>query len=110
MRVAFDNIPIEIVEQYKLQKLVHAGGIYMEIRTGMSGSKQAGKVANDRLVEHLTKYGYSPVPQAPALWRHHNRDITFTLCVNNFGVKYTNKPDVEHLLNALHNLCTISVE
>ena len=61
----------------------------MEIRKGMLVLKQAGKVTNDRLVEHLTKYGYSLVPQTPALWRHRNRDITCTLCLDDFGLKYT---------------------
>jgi len=73
----------------------------------MTGLNQAGKVANNRLVEYLAKYGYAPVPRTPALWRHNTRDITFTLCVDNFVVKYTQKTDVDQLLNAIRNLYTI---
>ena len=54
----------------------------------MPGLKQTGKVANDLLVTHLAKYGYAPCQQTPVLWKHTSRPITFTLCVDNFGVKY----------------------
>ena len=110
MRVAFDTIPSKIVEQCHLQTLVHDGWIYMEIRKDMPGLKQAGIFANDRLVEYLAKYDYSPVPRTPAIWCHHIRNIICMLCVDSFGVKYINKSDVEHLLNALRDLYTMSVD
>ena len=46
-------IPQEIIEQYNLQKLVHNGYVYIEVRKGMPGLKQAGKTANERLKEHF---------------------------------------------------------
>ena len=42
-------IPEEIIRQYNLLKIVHNGYVYLEVRKGMPGLKQAGKVANDRL-------------------------------------------------------------
>jgi hypothetical protein len=38
------------------------------------------------------------------------RDITFTLVVDDFGIKYTNQDDLDHLLAALHKHYTISVD
>ena len=35
------------------------------------------------------------------LWRHKTRAISFTLVVDNFGVKYVNKKDVEHLIASI---------
>jgi hypothetical protein len=35
------------------------------------------------------------------LWRHKTRHITFTLVVDDFGVKYVGKEHADHLLNAL---------
>ena len=34
------------------------------------------------------------------LWKHRTRQISFTLVVDNFGVKYTNKDDIDHLFTA----------
>lgn len=110
MRMQLSLIPDEIIAQYDLRNLAKDGWVYIEIRKGMPGLKQAGKIANERLTTHLKKYGYAPAPRTPALWRHNTRPIAFTLVVDDFGIKITNKPDAEHLLNALRDLYTISVD
>ena len=76
----------------------------------MPGLKKAGKIANDRLVQHLAKYGYRPCKYTPALWRHDTNGVTFALVVDNFGVKYVGKQNFEHLLSALRNLYEIMVD
>jgi hypothetical protein len=58
-------------------------GSTSEIRKGMPGLKQAGKIANDRLTKHLAKFGYTPVPHS--LPGNTTRDIVFAL-VDDFGV------------------------
>ena len=37
----------------------------------------------------------------PELWRHATHLISFTVVVDNFGVKYTNKNHVNHLIECL---------
>jgi hypothetical protein len=37
----------------------------------------------------------------PGLWYHDIRPISFTLVVNNFGMKYINEDDVKHLIASL---------
>jgi hypothetical protein len=32
----------------------------------------------------------------PGLWRHESHHLTFTLVVEDFGVKFVNKEDVDH--------------
>ena len=54
----------------------------------MPGFKQAGRIANDRLKAHLAHFDFAPVPRTPALWKHATKPITFSLIVDNFGVKY----------------------
>ena len=100
MPIKYDEIPQNIVDAYNLKPLVHDGHIYMEIRKGMPGLKQAGRLANERLVNHLAKYGYAPVAQTPSLWRHHTRPVAFTLVVNDFGIKYEGKQHFDHLISA----------
>ena len=110
LKTSIKSIPEEIVIQYDLKKLEKNGYVYMEIRKGIPGLKQAGKIANDRLKNHLAKFGYFPALRTPALWISKSNNISFTLCVDDFGIKYTDKKDAEHLLNALRQLYTISVD
>ena len=61
------DIPEEIVEQYNLRKIATNGWVYMEIRKGMPGLRQVGKVSNEHLVTHLAKYGYAQCARTTAL-------------------------------------------
>jgi hypothetical protein len=108
MRLPPRILPQEIVDQYKLLPLVHDGRIYVEIRKGMCGFPQAGIIANQRLEKHLAKYGYKPTYLTPGLWRHKSRPITFSLVVDDLGVKYVNDQHAWHLITALKHLYTVS--
>jgi len=101
MRIPVAIIPDEIMLQYHLAPLIHRDHVYVEIRKGMYGLPQAGKIANDRLISFLAPHGYSPVPITPGLWKHAQRDIVFSLVVDDFGVKYTNLADAQHLMATL---------
>jgi hypothetical protein len=101
MRIPVAMLPSAIMHQYNLTPLVHNGHVYVEIRRGMYGLPQAGKLANEQLIQLLAPHGYRPVPLTPGLWRHDTRDLTFSLVVDDFGIKYTNKADADHLIAAL---------
>ena len=49
MKLALACIPEEIIDQYNLRALSSNGWVYLDIRKGMPGLKQAGCIANDRL-------------------------------------------------------------
>ena len=110
LQQAIDEIPEEIIQQYNLNSLQHKGWIYIEIRKGMPGLKQAGKIANDRLTHNLAQYGYRPKPRTPSLWKHDTRPVGFTLVVDDFGVKYVGNDHFEHLCDALRDLYEIRVD
>ena len=80
----------------------------VEIRKGMYGLKQAGRITNDRLKQHLKTHGYVPCRYTPGLFTHTSRKISFALCVDDFGVKHTDKVDAQHLLTCIEKLymCT----
>ena len=67
VRLSLDIILQEIIQQYDLLGLAKDGWVYMEIRKGMPGLKQAGKIAHGRLIKHLAQYGYTPCRHTPAL-------------------------------------------
>ena len=93
--------PEEVILQYHLEKFASHWWVCIEILNGMPGLKQAGKVANERLVEHISKYDYATCKRTQSLWRHASRPVVFTLCVDGFGVKYIGKQHGNHLLDAL---------
>ena len=92
----------EIIDQYNIKKLDNNGYVYINIRKGMLGLKQAGCIAQDRLIKHLAPFGYHPVKHTPSLWRHTSNSITFTLEVDDFGVKYDTTADFDHLLASIN--------
>jgi hypothetical protein len=110
MRIPVAFIPTEIFEFYNLKDLVHNGFVYVEIRKGMYGLPQAGRIANDLLTARLLKHGYTPVPITPGLWVHKTRGTAFSLVVDDFGVLYVTDDDANHLLNALKENYTVSVD
>jgi Reverse transcriptase (RNA-dependent DNA polymerase) len=103
MRIALNTLPPKIVNEYKLEAMATNGYAYVEIRKGMYGLKQAGKLANDQLITHLAQYGYHPTAQTAGLWRHETRPIMFTLVVDDFGIQYENQADWDHLVSALED-------
>jgi hypothetical protein len=108
MKLHLSKIPEEILAEYHLEDLATPDGwVYIEIRKGMLGLKQVGRLANDRLTKHLAKSGYRPVRHTSSLWAHDTRPIVFALVVDDFGVKYMGKEHAMHLLQALRTLYTI---
>ena len=101
MRIPIWMLPAAIVDQYNLTDLFDDGFVYVEIRRGMYGLPQAGRLANDQLVAFLKPHGYIPCPLTHGLWRHTTRDIVFSLVVDDFGIRYTNQKDADHLIATL---------
>jgi hypothetical protein len=102
----FVRIPVSILSDriitlYNLGNRIHNGHVYCRVNKGMYGLPQAGKLANDDLAKHLAPHGYIPCPITPGLWKDTTSDLMFSLVVDDFGVRYTSKPDVERLLTIL---------
>ncbi|KAL7475456.1 hypothetical protein ACHAW6_001368 [Cyclotella cf. meneghiniana] len=98
MRLQMSLIPDEIIEKYSLkEKVDDRGWVYVRIEQGMYGLPQAGRLANKLLAQHLDKEGYYQCQYTPGLWRHKWCPITFSLVVDNFGVKTIGLSHVKHL-------------
>jgi hypothetical protein len=104
MRVHRRHIPPDIFEQYNLHSIISTDGfIYIKIKKGMYGLKQAAILAYQKLVNNLAPYGYKPCKYSLGLWTHSTRRTKFCLCVDDFGVKYFSKSDADHLLTSLRS-------
>jgi hypothetical protein len=101
MRLPISIIPDRIITKYNLRAISLGGWVYLEIRKGMYGLKQASLLANQLLQQRLAPYGYYPARHTPGLWLHKTRSIAFTIIVDDFAVKYVGKDNAHHLRNAL---------
>ena len=111
MRLPYKWFPQDIIDKYNLSKLVTQDGfIYIKIKRGMYGLRQAAILAYKQLVDNLKPYGYYPIPHTVGMWAHKTRRTKFCLCVDDFGIKYYSKEDAYHLLDALRDNYKISID
>ncbi len=67
----------------------------------MYGLPQAGSLGQDQLEQRLNQEGYIQSQTVPGLWKHKTKTIQFVLVVDDFGIKYINKDDLDHLIRTL---------
>ena len=72
-------------------KIAVNGWVYMEARKIIPGIKQSIKIAHDQIKNHLAQLDYFPCQHTPSIWRYKTQPISFTLLVDNFGIKYSIK-------------------
>ena len=80
---------------------MYNGWIYFRIKKVIYGLKQAGLLSNKMLAEILNKEGYYQAKHTLGLWPHKTTEISFTLVVDDFRVKYVKKEDMHHLEKVL---------
>jgi hypothetical protein len=112
MRIHRRYLPQAIIDEYKLtpEHFDSNGYVYMEIRKGVYGLKEAAILAYEQLRDHLALSGYLPVPYTPGLWRHNTRRTTFTLAVDDFGIKYFTRADADHLFAAIASKYALTID
>ena len=76
----------------------------------MCGLPQAGILAHKKLKKHLKPFGYEPVTFTPGLWINKEQNISFTLVVDDFGVKHVDFKNAKHLIDALEQECIITID
>ena len=110
MHIPVKLIPNNFMEEYKLHNKTHHDFIHMQINKGMYSLPQVGELANDLLKACLKPYRYTECPHTPGFWKHPTKPLLFTLVVDNFGVKYTNKDDPQHLINVLKKYYPVKID
>ena len=76
----------------------------------MYGLPQSGSLGHDLLEERLNKEGYFQSRIVPGLWKDKTRKIQFVLVVDNFGMKYIQKQDLDHLINSLEKYYDVALD
>jgi hypothetical protein len=108
MVINLSSLPQETIDKYNLDKRAQDGRVYIEIQKGMYQLPQAGILANELLQRNLAKDGYRPTTHTQGLWTHDTRPISFSLVVDDFGVKYVGREHAEHLMTCIKKNYNIS--
>ena len=110
-KMKIDLIPEDIIEEYNLQnKVDDRGYVHCEVRRGMYDLPQAGLIAQEQLIKRLKKAGYFQSESSPGFWKHEWRPISFTLVIDDFGVKYVGKENADHLISVLQGDYEINID
>jgi hypothetical protein len=104
MKIPLTLFPEWIVEQYNLTRHALNGFVHLEMRravwwiaTSRIYSKQMPKTKACAVwVQKSTN--------TPGLWHHDTRSVLFTLVLDNFGVKYVNADNVQHLIVSIKRM------
>jgi hypothetical protein len=101
MVINLASLSQETIEKYDLNELAQDGKVYIEIQKGRYGLPQAGILANELLQRNLAQDGYRPTTHTHGLRTHDTRPISFSLVVDDFGVKYIGREHAEHLMTCI---------
>jgi hypothetical protein len=108
MVINLSSLPHETIDKYDLIELAQDGKVYIEIQKGMYVLPQAGILTNELLQRNLAKDGYRPAQHTHGLWKHDTRPISFSLVVDDFGVKNIGSEHAEHLMECIKKSYNIS--
>eukprot|EP00804_Cyclotella_cryptica_P020090 CCRYP_014884-RA/>CCRYP_014884-RA protein AED:0.24 eAED:0.24 QI:0/0/0/0.75/0.33/0/4/0/1279 len=110
-KIRLSDIPEEVITEYNLREYATADGwVYIKVVRGMYGLPQSGSLGHDLLESRLNQEGYYQSKIVPGLWRHKTRPIQFVLVVDDFGIKYIQKSDLDHLVHALQKYYDVTVD
>ena len=101
MKVPYKYFPDYIIKKYNLHALKDNESISIKVKKGMYGLKQATDIAYKNLINNLAPFGYHPIPHTDSYCQHALLPTKFGLCVDDCGVKFFKKRDLNHLFSAL---------
>ena len=103
-------IPDEIISKYNLLSLAHNCFVNIRINKDIYDLAQSKKIAHDELVRHFAPFSHHPTTHPLDLWTHATRPLSFTLTVDDFGIKYTDINDANHLLASLRRKYDVTTD
>jgi hypothetical protein len=110
MRINLKHIPLSTQKEHNIYSPDQNGHVLVEINKGMYGLPQAGLIAQQQLNTLLAKHGYHPARHTPCLYKHESRPVTFSLVVDDFGIKYKGEDNLQHLLTSIRELYILKVD
>ncbi len=81
MRMTRKQVSQAIIDEYGYEDYFINDMLYFQVNKGMYGLPQAGLLAQNRLIAHIAKHGYTQSDVVPCLFRHATNGVTFVLVV-----------------------------
>jgi hypothetical protein len=104
-------MPDNVIAHYHLLDIATPDGYhYCKVRQRMYCCPQAEIIAQELLAKMLKEHGYTHSETTPGLWSHEWCPISFSLVVDDFGVKYIREEHAQHLLQTVQKYYTCSFE
>jgi hypothetical protein len=102
VKIAASKVPAQTIAEFNLDQYIDSKGfIYFVCTRTVWGLPQAGLISNKALVKVLHTAGYIQSSNSYGLFKHVDRGTTFSLVVDDFGIKYYNMNDFDHLADTL---------
>jgi len=91
-----------LTEKYKLKyrDMIKNGMLLLRLKRPIYGMKQAGYISQRNLIKVLETEGYTETDYH-CIYTNRAKSVTFVTHVDDFGVGYRNKKDVERLIEVL---------
>ena len=101
-RFNLSQTPKDFQSQHNLHALVdNPGCVCAQINWSLHRLEENGSIANeDIVVDHSLQFGRHEIKHTAGLFTHVTRPIQFSLVVDDFGVKWVNHADLNHLLES----------
>ena len=111
MRIPLSYFTDDDMIKYDIKSFIKEGdtSVLVEIHGNMYGLVNAAIVAQEGLVKLLNANDFYET-NTPQLYKHKTRNIQFTLVVDDFAVKYTNKTDADLLISVLEKQFDVSID
>jgi len=104
IRVFLDHTPPPLLDELGIAPFIQYQSsrpfCFFDLSKTVPGLPQSGHFSQLELLELLQSHGYSQT-STPMLFRHSHLPISFTLVVDDFGIKYDSPSDLDHLLSCL---------
>ena len=110
VRFSVDTIPPETWEQDNLEAFMEDRWVYAQVDKRLHGLPQAGRVASDHLIPHLTAARYKEAGRTPGLFCHTTNGTILVLVIDGFLVHYTSDTALQHLTSILKDHYTITID
>ena len=109
LRMKMSHFPQDVIDHYNLEQKADANGtLYVRVSKGIYGLPHAGILAQKLLEKRLNNADYYQSDLTPGFWKHKWRPISFTLIVDDFGVKYVGEQHANHLIEVLKGFYDVS--
>jgi hypothetical protein len=105
MTISADDIGDELIDLYNMREYVvtTAKGrtIYFKVVKCLYGHPASGRLSFLKLKGILEEGGFYEHPMVDCLFIHKTRNIMFTLIVDDMGIKFAKKEDLEYLVSVI---------